>query len=296
MQRNKELQKFIKADRARREVLAQRAGFKTAQEYRNHLESQSMSYQDYRKLDRDTQFKIATQAGYQTIAAYMSFLRSRGSVSLPKSLSPKATKKKVMYNIFILDESGSMSGSKYDNAKLGIIEEIGILRKEKDVDIKLGIVGFSDYVNPLKIESLNHYTINNPSFSMTALNDAIGETLTKLMGLIQKDEKAVVKIFTDGGENASRKYSTSKVSRVIKQAESKGITVVFVGTKTDTKNAIRTYGIRTDNTTVHDNTQEGVKQAFKAMAASTVSYTRSYAAGASDEELLDGFFKKTGKL
>jgi len=296
MQRSRELQKFIKADKTRREVLAKRAGFKTAQEYRNHLESQSMSYQDYRKLDRDTQLKIATKTGYQTIAAYMSFLRSKGSISLPKSLAPKTTEKKVMYNIFILDESSSMSGSKYDNAKLGIIEEIGILRKEKDVDIKLGIVGFSDYVNPLKIESLNHYTINKPSFGMTALNDAIGETLTSLVDLMENGQKAVVKIFTDGDENASRKYSTFRVSEIINQSESKGITVVFVGTENDTKNAISNYNIRTHNTAVHDNTQEGVKQVFKTMAASTVSYTRSYAAGASDEELLDGFFKKTGKL
>lgn len=292
-QRSKELQKFIKADKARREVLATRAGFKTADAYRKHLEGYKLTYENYRKLPREERLKLANEAGYQTIAAYMSFLRSKNTIDVQTT---KPVGKKTMYNIFILDESGSMRGDKYNSAYQGIIEEIGLLRKEKDVDIKLGIVGFSSSVNDLVIESLNSYSFNIPEFGLTALHDAVGQTLNSLINIISLDERAVVKIFTDGGENASYKYKANEVANLIKTAESKGITIVFVGTYHDVKITERMYNLRSGNTATHDNTAAGIKQAFRSMSASTVNYTKSYLAGASDEVLLDGFFKTTGKL
>lgn len=296
--RSEELKSFIKSNKLRREIMALKAGFKSADSYRRHLEGNEFNYHEYRKLSKKEQLEIARQEGYQTIAGYMSFLRAKQQDNTnTKTVSQtKPVEKKVMYNIFVLDESGSMSGSKYNNAKMGIVEEIGLLRKEKNLDIKLGIVPFDNIVSPLVIESLNHYTIKIPRWGTTALNDAIGITLTSLMRIIKPGEKAVLKIFTDGGENASREFSIQDARHIIQKAEKQGITVVFIGTEQDTRRAIKNYSLRSDNTLVHNNTGEGVKEAFKTMAASTVAYTKSYSSGASDEELLDGFFKRKGEL
>lgn len=186
-----------------------------------------------------------------------------------------------------------MSGSKYNNAVKGIAEEVDLLKQQTDVDIKLGIVGFSSAVAKLRIETLDNTTIQKPIFSQTALNDAIGFTLRDLLEIKKDTEKAVVKIFTDGEENASRSYSYGKVRDLIKQAESQGVTVTFIGTEQDVKQAKSNYLLSEGNTFAYENNAQGVQTAFRKMSGSTVTYSKFVAAGASDEELKTGFFTKT---
>lgn len=48
---------------------------------------------------------------------------------------------------------------------------------------------------------------------MTAMNDAIGKSLSEL--LAKSPEKAIICILTDGAENASKEYTSEQVKELI---------------------------------------------------------------------------------
>lgn len=278
------LKELIKSNKYRRLVLANRAGFSSVENYRKYLENKKYDYNSFKNLPRKQQLDIVQNNGYQTIAGYMSKLRSQQGNSKVKNDS------RTIYNIHILDRSGSMAGErKLLNAIDGINSEIEDLQSKHFKNIKVGIVSFGDSVEELNITDLHN--VNKPSYytmGMTALNDAIGETLTSLIPLIDKDSRAVVKIFTDGGENASIRFTSSAAAKKIKEAKDNNITVVFVGTEMDVNNATNLYELDESNTLVHDNTAESISRVYTSMSKATVNYSNTVSAGG---EVLTGFFK-----
>lgn len=297
MKSNEQLLKdFIKSNKQRRADLAIKAGFKTVEEYRKSLETKKeLSYGEFRQLAPLQQRAIAKSAGYSTVSGYLTFLRAKFNIKTPTTsiLVNKPVEKPVIYNVIILDQSGSMQGQKYNNAVKGIHEEISMLKKEQGVDVKIAIVGFSDYVSTFQVTSLDKAFIPSASFNTTALNDAIGETLNNLIKTKQPSEKAVVKIFTDGQENSSRNYTALDIRKHISQVETQGVTVTFIGTKEDVMLATKKYSLSDGNTFAYENNAQGVQTAFRKMSESTITYSQSVAAGASDEDLRTGFFTKT---
>jgi uncharacterized protein YegL len=254
------LKDLSKANKTRKEILANRAGFSTVEDYKKHLQG----------------------------------------FSEPKS---EAVKPKI-HIVNILDVSSSMSGGKFEKAFSGIVNEVKEFQTDTNTDYTATFVSFS-YEDQIK----RHY-FNTPisqvktpilhAEGMTALNRAVGETLEGLLLLDNKDVKTIVSIFTDGGENASRgsKYaSKDSVAEVIKEAEKAGITITFIGTEYDTKTVIQDFGIKFSNTLVHDNTADSIAKSFKTKLGATIAYSANVSRGASQEELLTGFYQKsTGKL
>ena len=291
--KNKEelLKDFIKSNKQRREVLAVRAGFKCVSAYEAYLRDKQVDYDTFKNLSRAEQLKITVEQGYSAIAGYMSKLRGESLKSHIKESKVKPVSPSTIYNIHILDKSGSMGGPKLDTAVEGIRDEVKELKKDSlNNSIKIGIVSFGDRIENLKISDLNNVQIPNTSIlGLTALNDAIGITLTSLLSVIKDNEKAIVKVFTDGGENASRQFNSYKVTELINEAESKGVTVAFVGTKEDVERAKTLYSLREGNTLIHDNTAEGVKMSYRAMNVATTSYSKSVASG---QSVTTGFFSK----
>lgn len=66
---------------------------------------------------------------------------------------------------------------------------------------------------------------------MTALNDAIGQSITRLKE--QKGKKKVLVILTDGYENASTEYSSSQIKDMLGEAESDGWLISYLGADQD---------------------------------------------------------------
>jgi hypothetical protein len=272
----------------------------------------------YKKSNKVRRTVLLSKSGYATETEYLNFLtgvkvvaktsKVKVAAKTPVVATTKKTKGalKTVHNVYILDSSGSMgahpmTNSKFNMAILGINSELKELRTDKSVKYKQGIVIFSNN-NRIKtpiwnaalkdVNDLN--AVKEFHGQQTALNDAIGSTLSKLLNIQQTGEKVLVKIFTDGGENNSKNWDKEQIKKLISDCEAKGFTIAFVGTEMDTKSAIHSYGINVSNTLVHSNTPESVKMSFSASTESTRSYSKKVAKG--EDVTMNFFSKKVGKL
>jgi hypothetical protein len=197
-----------------------------------------------------------------------------------------------VHNVTILDGSGSMSGSKYDNACKGILLDFNTCKNE----------GFKSFTF-VEFNSANSITthcfmspfdvklkFNGPNGG-TPLYQTIGQTLERLLKEVSKEDKVLVKVFTDGEHNEYYgKYSTvEELKPLIVTCESKGYTITFIGTAQDTNRIVRNLGLDASNTLVHDNTGEGVKMSFQTQAFATTQYRKSLEEG---EDVSRGFYSK----
>ena len=254
---------FKKANKERRAVLANRAGFNTPDEYKTFLEEQIL---------KDIQTSDAEE------------------VTAPSGDI-------VVHNVHILDASGSMDGLKLRNAVLGINGEVKELRQDTETNYLHTSVRFGSRSETLNFRDTldNVKDMNQRILGMTALNQTLGETLERLRDNVQPNEVTVVKVFTDGGENVSfGKYRDSRTLReLIKECESHKITVTFVGQQNDVQRVVNTLGVDESNTLVHNNTGQAVMDSF----AVTRSATKAYVAKAKlGEDTLVGFYKGSGEL
>ena len=153
-------------------------------------------------------------------------------------------KKAHVYNLIIVDESGSMGGLEQVTIS-GINETIGTIRKaQEDFADKqqhfLTLVCFDErqgnvppirtHIDAMPIGSVSDFHDYCPT-GCTPLFDAMGESLTALHERIKDDENAtgVVTVITDGLENASRKWSGEALRKLIEQLKEEGWTFSYMG-------------------------------------------------------------------
>ena len=197
-----------------------------------------------------------------------------------------------VHNVNILDGSGSMAGSKYDNACAGIRLDFETCKNEGFKSFTF--VEFNNGGDITTHHFMSDFNVAlkfNGTRGGTPLYQTIGETLERLLNEVPKEDKVLVKIFTDGEENESRgKYANpSALKALIATCESRGFTITFIGTKDDTAYIVRHLNIDVSNTLVHDNTGEGVKMSFQTQAFATTQYRKSLEEG---EDVSRGFYSK----
>lgn len=263
--KEKLLASYMRRNKVAREKMAQNAGFDTGDEFKKHLQ--------------------------EGIAKEKAKLTSQPVIP-EKNESQKDL---MIHNVHIIDASSSMSlQGRLKSALKGVNEGVSELKKDNDVNYIHSLVSFSsskdvkfhEFRTPIKLVPKLSFNAR----SLTALYEAIVVTLDKIMESIPKksNEKTIVKIFTDGGENASPKQYHDSVREVIKKAENSGITVTFVGTKHDVENVKNRLSIDSSNTLVHDNTSEGISKSFKISSQATKSYVSKAMTG---EDVSLGFYK-----
>jgi uncharacterized protein YegL len=259
------LKAFIKSNKVRRQRMAELAGYRTADEYREYL-----------------------------LRASLVEVQEPTPVAAPKIITGE---KPTIHIVSILDASSSMYGGKFSNALQGIQKEIEELKSNTEINYLVTFVTFAtrgalrivhDKIPVSKIESIPAYCHGN-----TALYDAIGHILTKVKIETRPEEKVLISIFTDGDENDSREWSKRNVADLIKECEIKGFTITFVGTDRDVKVVVRDLNIKDSNTLVHDNTSHGVADSFKTRSVATRSYSSKVL---KNEDVLTGFYKQEGTL
>jgi hypothetical protein len=201
-------------------------------------------------------------------------------------------KKPLIHNVVILDSSGSMSGSKYNNALKGLNEEMEDLRKDENADYTMTVIEFSTdkkehcFMAPLSnVELINGRGANGG----TALYQTVGEALERVALNIGKGEHVLVKIFTDGEENSStgRFADAREVQKLINILEKANFTVTFEGTQFDAEKAIERLGIKKGNTLVHDNTGDGIYANAKMRGVKSMEFSASVASG---NATMDSFY------
>lgn len=148
-----------------------------------------------------------------------------------------------IYNLIIVDESGSMSHLR-EATLSGINETIGTIRNaQKEFGEtqahNLTLVTFdSDSNRPdvrtlidcQPIEQIGDFKDYMPN-GCTPLYDAMGQSLTRLHNRIKKDAdaSAVVTVLTDGLENASREWRADALRRLIEQLKEEGWSFSYMG-------------------------------------------------------------------
>lgn len=191
---------------------------------------------------------------------------------------PKNPKMETLVN-FILDKSGSMSS--IEGATTG---------------------GFNEYLNSLKKDG-NKYSfsltlfdtkvskpyVNQPISKiieldkksyvpdgMTALYDAVCQTIKEVRGTVKKNQKVLTVIMTDGAENSSQEYSQQNLKDLVQELEKTGLwSFVFLGANQDSYATAGAVGISVNNTANYVPDSHGTLNAFASVSRGTSAFSMS---------------------
>ena len=153
--------------------------------------------------------------------------------------------KKLTQILCVLDRSGSMLHI-IDEA-IGAFNSFIDAQKKLDGKAKVTLAIFDDkyeeVITNLNIKKVVPIT-KDVVFArgMTALNDAIGKTITNA----DNNKNTICLIQTDGMENASSEYTDTAIKEIIKKKEKEGWEFVFIGVGIDAFSAGTSYGLTKD--------------------------------------------------
>lgn len=186
------------------------------------------------------------------------------------------TKNNVTELVFILDRSGSMAGLESDT--IGGFN--AMIEKQRKVEGKcyVSTVLFDNVsevlhdrvkLSEIKPMTEEEYTVRG----CTALIDSIGGAINHI-GNIHKYARpedvpahTMFVITTDGMENASRRYTSEQVKKMIEQQKVKyGWEFLFIGANIDAVETARKYGIDEDRAVNYNADKKGTKLVYESVA------------------------------
>ena len=192
----------------------------------------------------------------------------------------------IVYNLIILDESGSMSCVTRQtitgcNETLNGIRSIAKQNPEQKQFVSIFCFDTSNsrYLFENKpIEDVKEELTERdyrPN-ACTPLYDAIGYTVTKLKRFAT-DSNSVgkVTIITDGYENASTMWSHAEIVKLIESLKQKGWIFTFIGANIDVEATSRSLGI--DSFMEFEQSEEGMHRMFARERASNRAYSKKMA-------------------
>lgn len=187
---------------------------------------------------------------------------------------------KKVFNLVIVDESGSMSIIE-EQALAGINETISTIQKLQDqhaeLEQRITLITFDsthtrlffDNV-PAKEARLLTSRDYNPG-GATPLYDAVGMGIAKINAQAAPDDCVLVTIITDGEENCSREYNLRMIKNLIEKLKKQGWTFTFIGTDNlDVEGMARSLGI--DNHLAFTEDEEGTRKMFARESRSRIRY------------------------
>jgi len=163
-----------------------------------------------------------------------------------------------IYNLIIVDESGSMSSLR-ESTLSGINETINTIKSAQE-EFKetqehfLTLVTFDSggssrkdvrtLIDTMPIDKVGVFKDYDPN-GCTPLYDAMGQSISRLRKQIKgdPDASAVVTVLTDGLENSSREWNASRVRLLIMQLKEEGWTFSYMGSAHDVKEVTDLLGI-----------------------------------------------------
>ena len=173
-------------------------------------------------------------------------------------------KEKMLDVVFILDKSGSMSGSE-ENTISSFNEYIEKEKKNK-IPTKITTILFSDTYHYLhkrvdisKVEKLTSedYYVGG----CTALYDAIGHAIHSIDH--SNTDKVMFVIITDGYENASKEYRRDKIRKMI--ANHSDYEFIYIGADIDSYAAGGDIGIQKSHIANYRKDKKGTTLLFESL-------------------------------
>ena len=185
----------------------------------------------------------------------------------------KTPTKTQVYNLVILDKSGSMESIRTE-AINGYNETLGSIKSTqlKFLDTQehfVSLAAFCDCgidmiydMTPIKDAEKLTKEKYDPC-CCTPLFDAIGKTVKTLKKKIAdvEDAAVLVTIITDGYENSSKEWDAKGVSKLIDECKEDGWMFSFIGAGEDVVKVATTISIT--NTVVWEQTSEGTAEMFE---------------------------------
>jgi len=188
-------------------------------------------------------------------------------------------KKSLTELVFILDRSGSMSGLESDT--IGGFNSFIDKQKKEDGECYVSTVLFDNVSevlhDRLKLTDIPKMTDKDYTVrGCTALIDAIGGAIHHI-GNIHKYAReedvpahTMFIITTDGLENASHRYSSDEVKKMIQhQKETYGWEFLFIGANIDAVETAKGFGIGADRAVNYHADGKGVETVFETVCAAT---------------------------
>ena len=187
-----------------------------------------------------------------------------------------------IYNLIILDESGSMM-SIYEQALSGANETIQTIRTAQaaadDQKQFLTFVTFDSgdresvrtIIDTMPIDQVKDLT--NDDYhprGLTPLYDAMGKSLLTLEQKVKDGDQVLVTIITDGYENSSREFSSDSICKMVKRLREKGWTFVYIGANQDAVEVAKKMHI--DNAMNFQATHEDTNRMWNDFRESTSCY------------------------
>lgn len=178
--------------------------------------------------------------------------------------------KSKVFNLIILDESGSMSCIERQ-ALSGLNETLQTIRstqeKFPEQEQLVSIVPFEsgnirllrDKVSITEVQNLRPEEYNPGS--CTPLYDAIGYGIQSIRRQVTDDDAVLVTIITDGEENDSHEYSGKAISMIIEELKQKGWMFTYIGANQDAIRVARSINISNALNFVQD--EEGTAEMFR---------------------------------
>ena len=177
--------------------------------------------------------------------------------------------------VFILDRSGSMAGLESDT--IGGFNSMIEKQRAQEGECYVSTVLFDhvsevlhDRVKLAEIQMMTDrdYTVRG----CTALIDAIGGAVRHIANIHKYarpedvPERTMFVIMTDGLENASKRYSSDEVKRMIEHEKSKyGWEFLFIGANIDSVETARRFGIGADRAANYHADHKGTAVVFDAV-------------------------------
>ncbi len=156
-----------------------------------------------------------------------------------------------IFNIIIIDESGSMQSIKreaIDSVNETIQTICSVQKKHEEQEHYVSLVTFNDDVKTVyecvpaeEVKELTAETYQ-PDCD-TALYDAMGMSLNALRKKVAEDDKVLITVVTDGYENASKEYSGKAVKVLVDELKAKGWVFAYIGANQDVEAVAETISI-----------------------------------------------------
>ena len=210
-------------------------------------------------------------------------------------------KQTKVYNLLVVDESGSMQCIAKQTIN-GFNETLQTIRSAQDKYpeqshlVTLVFFNSSDTRTILDCAPIGQAHLINASTyhpnNGTPLYDALGDALTRLRYKINEDEEhqVLVTILTDGEENASKEFSHAMINKMIVELKEAGWTFTFIGANIDVEKAAANISV--SNYIAFEQTHEGTQVMFTKENNARMNYFDKMSKGMSKEELSKKYYEE----
>lgn len=214
-------------------------------------------------------------------------------------INEKTKEIRKVFNLIILDESGSMQ-SIYRPALSGLNETLQTIRnagkEHTDQQHFVTLITFDSnhykrIYNNLPAEKTVDVTPEQyRPFAGTPLFDTMGRAINEMYNAVDKDDIVLVTIITDGYENASTEYNCTAIKNLVEQMKEKGWIFTYIGANQDVMAVASSLSI--ENHLEFSADANGTSEMFARENRSRISFMERLSQSNDLQELRGNYFEE----